>query len=102
MRSRALLVLVVLAVAACGGNKPVTQAPPVATAAPTNTPVESAATGYAPDTLLSIIEGPLRVRSKPSVAVCFVATKSCQTGAGLPDLSNFQLATIDTSMSMPA
>jgi len=64
----AATLLLAAGMAACGGNKPATQAPPAETAAPTNTPVESAATGYAPDTLLSIIEGPLRVRSKPSVA----------------------------------
>jgi hypothetical protein len=56
-------------VAACNGDAAVTQAP---TDAPGSvvaaTPEASAATGYAPDTLLSIIEGPLRVRSKPSVA----------------------------------
>ncbi|HJP89844.1 MAG TPA: hypothetical protein VJ850_12485 [Candidatus Limnocylindrales bacterium] len=59
--------LLAFTVAACGGNPPATQAP-AQTASPTEAaPAESAPTGYAPDTLLSIIEGPLRVRSKPSV-----------------------------------
>lgn len=54
--------------AACGGSTPATLAP-AATTAPTDAaPIETAATGFAPDTLLSIIQGPLRVRSKPSVA----------------------------------
>jgi hypothetical protein len=56
------LVAVVL-VAACNGSTPATEAP----SEPTAAPVETAGTGYAPDTLLSVIEGPLRVRSKPSV-----------------------------------
>jgi hypothetical protein len=69
MRNRGLIpALLALVVAACGGNAPATQALPAATAVPTDAaPGETASTGYAPDTLLSIIEGPLRVRSKPSV-----------------------------------
>jgi hypothetical protein len=59
---------IALMVGACGGATPATEAPPASAPAPTDAgPAETAATGYAPDTLLSIIEGPLRVRSKPSV-----------------------------------
>ena len=58
---------VALVVAACGGDQTPTVAPTTAEATPADTAAPSAATGYAPDTLLSIIEGPLRVRSKPSV-----------------------------------
>jgi hypothetical protein len=69
MRSRlGILAALAVLVAACGGTPAAT--PPTSTApetAPAASPAESAAAGYAPDTLLSIIEGPLRVRSKPSV-----------------------------------
>ena len=63
------LVLGALILAACGGGEaPTSEATPGATSAPEATAAASAAAGYAPDTLLSVIEGPLRVRSKPSVA----------------------------------
>ena len=61
-------VLLAAFVAACGGETPATEVPTAAPAsADTGTQGPSASTGYAPDTLLSVIEGPLRVRSKPSV-----------------------------------
>jgi hypothetical protein len=54
--------------AACGGAEPATQPPTIGPApTPEVTAEPSAATGFAPDTLVSVIEGPLRVRSKPSV-----------------------------------
>jgi hypothetical protein len=54
--------------AGCGGETPATQAPSaVPASAPDATVEPTTRTGYAPDTLLSVIEGPLRVRSKPSV-----------------------------------
>jgi hypothetical protein len=63
-----LAVTVAIALAACGGTDPATDAPSVAPqSAGEPTPEASISTGYAPDTLLSVIEGPLRVRSKPSV-----------------------------------
>jgi hypothetical protein len=62
------VVLLASILAACGGESPATQAPSAAPASATEaSPAASAGTGYAPDTLLSVIEGPLRVRSKPSV-----------------------------------
>lgn len=62
----ALLAISILA--ACGGEAPPTEAPTILpTSAPEVTPEASSPAGYAPDTLLSILEGPLRVRSKPSV-----------------------------------
>lgn len=64
--SSTLLVAAILA--GCGGESPATDAPSAAPAsAPDGTAGASTTTGYAPDTLLSVIEGPLRVRSKPSV-----------------------------------
>lgn len=61
-------VLLAAFIAGCGGETPSTQAPSVPPAsAAGGTPSGSVPTGYAPDTLLSVIEGPLRVRSKPSV-----------------------------------
>lgn len=61
-----LLLAVVLT--ACGGETPATQAPTIPQATATEATAEpTTATGFAPDTLVSVIEGPLRVRSKPSV-----------------------------------
>jgi hypothetical protein len=60
--------LVASIVAACGGSDATPETPTQAPAsAPEVTAEPSVAIGFAPDTLLSIIEGPLRVRSKPSV-----------------------------------
>lgn len=60
--------LLAAVLAACGGAEPATQAPTLPPAStPEATAEPSTATGFAPDTLVSVIEGPLRVRSKPSV-----------------------------------
>jgi hypothetical protein len=56
-----------LFVVGCGGSTPATPPPTEAPPAETTTPLATAATGFAPDSIISVIEGPLRVRSKPSV-----------------------------------
>jgi hypothetical protein len=66
--STLLLIAVVAATSAACDNAPAATEVPAepTTAVPDVTP-EPTLAGYAPDTVLSIIEGPLRVRSKPTV-----------------------------------